>query len=121
MSHINESGYKTYLAGGDLVAGTAVKLSSGKVVTATAATDFIIGTVAAAVKSGWQADVRLRNAQGTINIVAGGNIAVGDAVTANGTGKGVKTTTTGDQIVGYALEAGSANAIIELMPVLAKY
>jgi hypothetical protein len=119
--HINESGYKSYVANVNIPAGTAVKLSGGKVVASAAATDLTIGTIHADAKANQAIDVRLRSAQGTLNIVAGGAIAVGDAVTANASGLGVATTTTGNHIIGYALEAVSSGAWVELLPTMAKY
>lgn len=126
MSHYVTDGNKSYVCGSTaLTAGQIVKLGSGadagKIVPAAAATDISIGVVNAAVKVGWQTDVRLRSCEGTLSVVAGGTIAVGDAVTSNASGAGITTTTAGNQILGYALEAGTTGSFVEVMPAVAKY
>lgn len=119
--HFVDEGHKTFTAAADIPAGSAVKATSATVVAvSTAATDKIIGTINAAVKSGSQIDVRLRSASGTTCIKLAGTAAVGDAITSDAAGLGVVTTTTGNQIIGYALEAGVAGKFIELMPSTAK-
>lgn len=115
MSQYNASGHKGIEAGADLTKGTLVKISNGTVVAATAATDKIIGVLTADVKAGQVADVRLRNAQGTSKVRAGGNVAVGDYLTADADGEAVATTTAGNEVVGMALEAGVDNDIIEVV------
>jgi hypothetical protein len=121
MSHFVEGNYKTFRVGAaDIPAGSAVKLTAGLLVVAAAATDKILGVVEAKAYLTKLADVHLRSAAGTISIVAGGTIAAGDAVTSNGSGLGITTTTAADQIIGYALEAGTAGKTVELMPSTAK-
>lgn len=119
--HIVEGNFKSFRVGAsDIPAGTAVKLSSGKIVAAAAATDVIIGVVNGLSKAGTVAAVQLRSAAGTINILASATIAAGDAVTSTASGTGVTTVTAGNQIIGYALEAGAANGLVELLPSTAK-
>lgn len=120
MSQYNASGHKGYKATAALVAGTIVKLASGEVVVAAAATDKFIGVVVADVGAGEMADVRLRSAQGTVKVRAGGNVAVGDYVTSDADGEAVATTTVGQEILGLALEAGVDNDLIEVMPQLGR-
>jgi hypothetical protein len=121
MSHFVEGNFKTFRVGAaDIPAGTAVKLTAGLLVAAAAATDKIIGVVEAKAYLTKLIDVHLRSAAGTISIVLGGTVAAGDAVTANASGLGITTTTAADQIIGYALEAGTAGKTIELMPSTAK-
>lgn len=121
MSHFVEGNYKTFRVGAaDIPAGSAVKLTAGLLVVAAAATDKIIGVVEAKAYLTKLADVHLRSAAGTISIVAGGTIAVGDAVTSNASGVGITTTTGADQIIGYALEAATVGKTVELMPSTAK-
>lgn len=121
MAHYVEGSFKGYTAGATLTNGQAVKLNSTlQVIPASAATDKIIGVVNQDVTNGWSTDVRLRSATGTICIKAGGTIAIGDAVTSDTAGLGVATTTAGNQIIGYALEAGVAGAQVELLPSTAK-
>lgn len=115
MSQYNTSGEKAYIATSALGDGVIVKLSSGQVVAATAGTDLIVGVTVGAVGAGEVANVRLRSAQGTIKIKAGGTIAVGDAITATTAGAGIATTTATHKVVGVALEAASSGDIFEAM------
>lgn len=122
MSHYVEGNLKTFTVGAsDIPQGTLVKLSSGKIVAAAAATDIIIGVVNSKAYANTNADVYLRSAHGTFCVLAGGTIAAGDAVTSNASGQGITTTTAGNQIVGYALEAGVATGFVELLPSVAKF
>jgi len=121
MSHFVEGNYKTFRVGAsNIPAGTAVKLASGLLVAAAAATDVILGVAEVALTATRLGDVHLRSSSGTISIVLGGTVAVGDAVTANASGVGITTVTAGNQIIGYALEAGTSGKTIELMPSTAK-
>jgi hypothetical protein len=121
--HYVEGSYKTYQALADIPAGTAVKLNaSNQVIAAAAAADKIIGVVQYNAKAGQNTDVRLRSAAGTICMKAGsGAITLGAAVTSDASGLGLVTTTGGDQIIGYALEAVAAGKMFELLPSTAKY
>jgi hypothetical protein len=122
MSHYVEGNLKTFTVGAsDIPQGTLVKLSSGKVVAAAAATDVIIGVVNSKAYANGVIDVYLRSAHGTASVLAGGTIAVNDAVTSNASGQGITTTTAGNQIVGYALEAATVGKFVEVLPVTAKY
>lgn len=120
MSQYNTSGHKGFVATAALEKGIAVALSGGEVVSATAGTAVILGVTTHAVDAGQVVDVRLRSAQGTSTAQAGGNVAVGDAVTATTGGQVITTTTANDQIVGYALEAGVAGDFIEVLNTTAK-
>lgn len=115
MSQSNEGNSKGYVATAALSEGYAVKLSGTSVVVATAATDKIIGIVTHDVAIGQVANVKLRSAAGTMKVKLGGTVAVGDAVTANGTGLLITTTTATNQVVGQALEAGVTGDFIEVM------
>lgn len=122
MSHFLEGNLKTFTVGGsNIPQGTAVKLSSGTVIAATAGTDLTIGVVNNIAYANGQIDVHLRSANGTICALAGGTIAVGDAVTATTAGVVITTTTAGNQILGYALEAATTGKFVELLPSTAKY
>jgi len=116
MAQFSESAVKALPATAAGVKGTAVKLSSGLVVVATAGTDAIIGVLDVDHDAGQQANVRLRSAPGTAIGRAGGNIAVGDLVTATTGGELIATTTDGDAIVGLALETAADNGLFEFMP-----
>ena len=47
-------------------------------------------------------------------IVAGGSISKGDALTSDANGEAVATTTAGNHIIGYALEAAAADDIFRV-------
>lgn len=121
MSQFNTSGTKGWINDTKIGRGRIVKLSSGKVVVATAGTDKSVGVVETEADDGRVAGVRLRSAQGTLLVKAGGNIAVGDAVTATTAGAGIATTTAGDHVVGYALETGVSGDLVELSATNSKY
>lgn len=115
MSQHNESGNKGYVATAALADGIAVKIASGQVVVATAATDKIIGVTLGAIAAGETGTIRLRSGAGTAKVKLGGTVAVGDAVTSNGAGALITTVIAGNQVVGQALEAGVSGDIIEVM------
>lgn len=115
MSQYNASGHKGYVTDNALAKGLAVKLSAGKVVVATAGTDFIIGVTVAPASAGSVADIRLRSSQGTTLVKAGGTIAIGDAVTATTGGAAITTSTAGNKVIGVALEAGVSGDFIEVL------
>jgi hypothetical protein len=122
MGHFVEGSNKGYSAGADLTAYTAVKLNADRnVVPAAAATDAIIGVVNAAVKSGWETDVRLRSAAGTLNIVAAATIGIGQPVTSDAAGKAIVATVAGQQIIGYALEPVVSGQVLEVLPSTGKF
>src|SRR4051812_767753 len=106
MSQYNASGEKGYVATAALADGVAVKLVSKQAVVATAGTDLTVGVTVGKAGAGDVASIRLRSAQGTMKVKAGGTIAVNDAVTATTAGAVITTVTAGNQILGYALEAG---------------
>lgn len=122
MSHFVEGNFKTLSVGAsDIPQGSAVKLSAGKVIAATAGSDVILGTVNSKAYANGTIDVHLRTSAGTICALAGGTIAVGDAVTATTAGAVITTTTATNQILGYALEAATTGKFVELLPSTAKY
>lgn len=117
-----------FISTGDLSAapiGSIVKIDSANapsnIVLAAAGTDKSIGVLVDQPLAGQTGTVRLRSAEGTIFVKLGGTVAVGDAVTSNGSGVGIATTTGGDEVLGRALEAGVSGDVIELMPFLGKY
>lgn len=116
MTQYNASGDKGFEAGADLADGVIVKLSADKVVVATAGTDVAIGVTVGTAKNGQTANIRLRSAQGTTVVLAGGTIAKGDKLTATTGGKAVKVTTAGHEVVGVALEAAASGDLFEMMP-----
>ena len=129
MATLVDGNVRTFKSVTDLSAGQykCVKLSAeNTVILSSAATDAILGVIDGIPAVGTLAHpanvpVRLRSAAGTIKVMAGGVIAAGNPVTPDSTGKVIATTTAGNQIVGYALEAGADTQIIEVMPSTAKY
>lgn len=115
MAQMNESNVKAFPATAAGLAGTAVKLDTGVIVVATAATDKILGVLDVAHDAGQQANVRLRSGSGTSIGRAGGTIAVGDYVTATTGGELIATTTAGNEIVGLALEAAANDGYFEFI------
>lgn len=122
MAHYVDGGSKGFPALAALTFGQIVKLNAaGQVIVTTAATDVAIGVVSEAVSAGRTANVRLRNASGTSNVVLGGTVAVNDALTSNATGQAITTVTAGNQVIGYAVEAGVAGQVIEYTPATLKF
>jgi len=116
MSQWNEGNNKGYVANVAIAEGVAVKISSGKVVIATGATDKIIGVTMGAYAAGEVCSIKLRSSAGTGKAKAGGTIAIGDRVTATTDGTLITTTTAANEVVGMALEAASINDEFEFMP-----
>lgn len=116
MAQMSESSVRAFPCAVALGKGVAVKFSSGSIVAATAGTDAIVGVIDVDNDAGQQANVRLRSAAGTAIGRAGGNVAVGDLVTATTGGELIATTTDGDVIVGMALEAAVNDGFFEFMP-----
>lgn len=98
-----------------------VKLSSGKVVAASAATDKPVGVLYNCPTASGTADVLSINAMGTGKVTAGGSINVGDFITSDSAGKAVATTTAGNFVVGIAVEAASTGQVFAYQPIFIKY
>lgn len=113
---MNESNVRAFPATVAHVKGSAVKFSSGNIVVATAGTDDIVGTISVDNEAGYDANVVLRSASGTAVGLAGGNVAIGDYVTATTGGDLIATTTAGDQVVGIAITAAADTEYFEYMP-----
>jgi len=116
MSQWTEDNNKGYVANVAIGEGLACKLSSGKIVIATAATDKIIGVTMGSYAAGETASVKLRSSNGTGKAKAGGTIAVGDFITATTDGSLIATVTAGNQIVGMAVEAAASGDEFEYIP-----
>ena len=115
MSQFSESSVRAFPCQVALGVGVAVQFSGGYIVAATAGTQAIVGVIDVANDAGQNANVRLRSASGTAIGRAGGNIAVGDLVTATTAGELIATTTDGDAVVGMALEAAANDGFFEFM------
>lgn len=128
MSRYRDSGTMSFISTNDLSATTNIGLivkasaaTTGSMVLSAASTDKHLGTLIDHPKAGATGNVRLRNGHGTMSVQAGGTIAIGDAVTANASGQGITTVTAGDQLIGYAIEAGVTGQIIEVLCTIAKF
>jgi hypothetical protein len=127
MSVFTESDHITRTAGADLTAAQYKILqmaASGVCTLATTATQFLVGILAYAPLSsatGTPIDVKVRNANGTFKVMLGGTVAVGDALTATTGGLAITTTSAGNQVIGYACEAGVINQVIEIVLASNKY
>jgi len=87
------------------------KLTSTGVDLAGTATSLICGVLQNTPDTGEQATVQFL---GTSKVKAGGNVAIGDWVTATTGGKAVATTTDKDFVVGQALEVAVDGDIFEI-------
>lgn len=117
MSQWTEGNNKGYTTGATALAeGVAVKISSGKVVVATASTDKIIGVTMGAYAIGEEASIKLRSSAGTGKAKAGGTITVGARLTATTDGSLIVTTTAADEVVGMAIEAAVIGDEFEFIP-----
>jgi hypothetical protein len=107
------------------VASSTANPTGRKVVLTTSATDANVIGVLNEVKAATEpVSVVARNAQGTFKVVVSANssgVAIGDRLTASSDSGAITTTTTGDQVIGIALEAGVAGQVIEYLAVNFKY
>ena len=84
---------------------------------ASAATDWLLGVIMNAPKSGENVEVFGRQGGGTGKVILGtGGATRGSFLTADSAGKAVMTTTVGDEVLGRAIQAGDAGDIIEFIP-----
>lgn len=104
---------QTFLAGGTIAKGQPVKLDTDKehVVACSAATDKIVGLAQGAATSGQSVEIAV---DGGGKGKAGGNIALGDLLTSDGSGLLIATTTAGDRVIGVAMDAAVANDIFDV-------
>lgn len=132
MSTFSDGNYVDRIAGADLSAATnlfkivkqaadATNPTGRSVVLASAATDDLFGVLNNQPKSGDTANVRARNSSGTFKVLLNGTVAINDRLTADSTGAAITTTTTGNQVIGIAQEAGVAGQVIEYLAVNYKY
>lgn len=106
MKGIHPNGKATFTAGAAIAAGEFVKLSSGKVVKASAAADVCIGVALdAAAADGDLVPVQLLTSGDTALVKAGGAVAQGGTVSCLGT----TVSTAGALQYGVALEAATAS------------
>ena len=94
-----------------------VKLSAAQTVAlASAATDILIGVLRNEPESGQAAEVHMINGGASAKVKAGGTISAGDMITSDSAGKAVATTTTGNYVLGMALEAAVDGDVFEFAP-----
>lgn len=106
---------KTFTAGAAIAKWARVKLSAGKLAAAGAAEQALGVIENQTFADGDIVAVRLKTAQGTLKMIAGGSISVGDAVYGAASGK-VSATANGNP-EGVALTAGEDGTIIEVLHV----
>ena len=113
MSQYTDGPTKTFTSGGAL--GQFLRVDTPAALALAGASDVEIGTVEEAVFAAGPTTVRLTTAQGTIKMVAGGVIAIGGTVYAAASGK---VAATGTVVIGYAMEATTADGdILEVLRV----
>lgn len=132
MANYSDGRYLTIISDADLsdvdnlfrivsIAASTANPTGRKVVLATSATDAnIIGVLNNNPKAGEPASVCGRNASGTFKVKLGANtaaVSVGDKLTVDTDSGALKTTTSGNEVIGRALEAGVAGQVIEYLPV----
>ena len=108
----------SYEASADITAGMIVKVSSGKIAPATAATDAMIGVALYDIPNGTVGAVRVVGVAKVANNDASTGINAGALVTA-GSASGVVAASTG-KVIGIALEAiaGGDVGLIAVVPSL---
>lgn len=123
MATYNVGPFITRVAGADLsdlANHIVVQQSDRTVVAASAATQNFLGVLHYTQKAGGEVSIFARNAGGTFKVVAGGTIALGDALTSDSTGRAITTATSGNEVIGYAQEAAVAGQVIEYLPAFRK-
>lgn len=107
------------------IASSTANPTGRKVVLATSATDANIIGILNEVKAATEpVSVVARNGEGTFKAVVGvnsGGVAIGDRLTVDSDSGVITTTTSGNQVIGIALEAGVAGQVIEILLVNYKY
>lgn len=112
MMTANQQGIATFQAGDAAIAqGARVTVGSDGKVTAAGAEAPGIGVTQHAVVAAGYVAVKLWNANGTFEVLAGGTIAIGDVVSAGASGAVV---TEGDVVLGTAISAGADGSLVEL-------
>jgi hypothetical protein len=102
---------KNYIATTAVGANLIVKFGAtdGSVVQAAAATDASIGvTTSLPAGAGERCDV-IRN--GVAEVIYGGNVTRGDALTSDANGKAIKATAVAQRVIGFAEVSGAANDV----------
>ncbi len=110
---------KSFLSTNDLSAAanqyTIVKAdvsNDESIVLAAAATDPIVGILVNLPKAGKAANVQWL---GSCKVLAGGTITRGDKVTANSSGAAITTTSSGNTVVGIALQSAVSGDLFEVL------
>lgn len=112
MSSVLYRRIHTFIAGGAIAKGQAVKLSSGQVVVCSAATDRAIGLAQIAAASGEPCEVALQG--GGAYAKAAGTIAEGNLLGFDASGELVKVANASDIVIAQAMEAAVDNDIFSV-------
>jgi hypothetical protein len=103
------------------LAASTANTTLRKVVLATSATDAnIIGVLNNSPAAGEVASVIARNAEGTFKVKVGVNsagVSINDLLTCDTDSGAITTTTSGNIVIGKAMEAGVAGQVIEYLPI----
>lgn len=108
----------SFKAGADLSAkkNFIVKRTADNTVgLASAATDVLLGVLTNSPKSGDGAAVALVGSGQIALVVAGGSISADAVLTADSAGKAIATTTTGNYILGRAMNDADAGDLVEVL------
>lgn len=135
MANYSDGRYVDRISGADLhlpanlfrivkLQADATNTTGRSVVLSTSASDNIFGVLNNTPYAGETASVCARNAQGTFKVVISANstgVAIGDYLTVSSDSGAITTTTSGNQVLGIAQEAGVAGQVIEYLPADNKY
>lgn len=113
MSSVIHRKIVTYLAGGTISKGQAVKLSSGAVVVCSAATDRAIGLAQCDAASGEPCEVAYIG--GGAYGKAAGSISAGNLLGFDGSGELVKVANASDIVIAQAMEDAVDNDIFSVL------
>jgi hypothetical protein len=120
LSAVGANGIPTNLFRIVSFAASSANSTGRKCVLTTSATDAnILGVLNNSPAAGEAASVAGRSSEGTFKVVVSANssgVAVGDLLTASSDSGAITTTTSGNQLIGQALEAGVAGQVIEYLP-----
>ncbi len=112
MSSVLSRRLHSFRAGGSIVKGQAVKLSSGNVVACAAATDRSIGLAQCDASSGQLVEVAMHGGGGYG--LAAGSISAGNLLGFDGSGHLVKVANASDIVIAQALEDAVDNDIFSV-------
>lgn len=119
MKAFNDGAWQSAIATASLAgkAGYGVALDTsnvGQVIIANAQTTKNIGVLMEEGVAGQRVSFKPFHAQGTVTVIYGGSVSIGDWLTVDSNGKFIATTTNHDHVLGRAKEAGSSGEYHEI-------